>query len=115
MNLALTTALLAFVLTDSPDPKLYPDAPFAKIAGKNLWARPRACIEGTVTYVKREDDGDWHCTLEDGGRKVVCEIIPELPMDPPKVGQRIKVWGIPRWDGQHRWGEIHPVIGWSPK
>ena len=94
-----------------PDPKLYPPVPLTKIAVKDGWARPRARIEGTVTYIKKEDDGDYHFVVTDGKVNVVCEIVPENPLEHPKAGQQVIVWGIPRWDGEHRWGEIHPVMG----
>ena len=98
-----------------PDPKLYPPVPLAKIAAKDGWARPRCLIEGTVTYIKKEDDGDYHFVVTDGKANVVCEIVPELAVEHPKAGQHVTVWGIPRWDGEHRWGEVHPVIGWKEK
>jgi len=99
-----------------PSAKLYPPVPLARLARQNDWPRPRCLAIGKVILIKREDDGDYHFVIEDGGVKVVCEIVPELPLDPhPKVGQTVYVWGIPRWDGQHRWGEIHPVIGWKEK
>lgn len=100
-----------------PDPKLYPPVPVVKIAVKDKWARPRALIVGKVVYAKKENDGDYHYVVEDDQHnKVVCEIMPELPLNPrPKVGQIIYIWGIVRWDRQHNWGELHPVVGWKLK
>lgn len=96
-----------------PDPSLYPVVDIAKLAVKDGWTRPRACLVGVkVILVKHEDDGDWHFAVEKDGHRVVCEVIPELPMDHPKVGDVIDVWGIPRWDGEHKWQELHCVIGW---
>lgn len=100
-----------------PDPKLYPPVAVAKLAEKDGWVRPRALIHGKVTMVKKEDDGDEHFRVEgvdaDSGM-VVCEIIPEIPLKEgkPKVGDVIHVWGVARWDGEHKWGELHPVVGW---
>jgi hypothetical protein len=98
-----------------PSPRLYPPVPMEKIAEKDGWPRPRCLIEGTVVMRKVEDDGDSHFVVEADGHRVVCEIVPEFKVDAPKVGQTVQVWGIPRWDGQHKWGEIHPVIGWKAK
>lgn len=99
-----------------PNPNLYPPVPINKLCVEHGWARPRALIEGKVTMSKSENDGDSHFVVEDSdGNHIVCEVIPELPYVSPKVGMTVYVWGIPRWDGQHRWQEIHPVIGWKEK
>jgi hypothetical protein len=100
------------------DGKLYPEVPLAKIAEKDGWVRPRAEITGKVSYVSHEADGDWHFRVEDPKDSkvfVVCEIIPELPMDHPKVGQSVTVRGVVRWDGEHKWGELHPVTKWEKR
>jgi hypothetical protein len=60
-------------------------------------------------------DGDWHVTLAEGETKVVLEIIPQIPLPPPKKGQRIEACGITRWDKRHKWPELHPVIRWTAK
>jgi len=94
--------------------ELYPPVPFAKVAdGK--WLRPRASIIGVVKDVNKESDGDWHIALTDGGKLVVCEIIPELPMKQghPKKGDKIRIWGVCREDKWHGWFELHPVVGWE--
>lgn len=94
-----------------PDPKLYPFVPMAKLAVRDGWVRPRALTEGKVILARSEDDGDFHFAIEGDGVRMVHEIIPEIPLPHPKVGQRVKVWAIIRWDGEHRWVEGHPVIG----
>ena len=67
-------------------------------------------VSGTVTLVKREADGDLHMRLEDGGCFITAECIPELPCSlRPKLGQRVTVRGISRFDGEHKWFEVHPV------
>lgn len=70
---------------------------------------------GTVVYVRHQDDGDWHITLMDppAAVKVVCEIIPAIPVPVPRKGQRIRVWGIARTDKDHHFAEVHPVEGWE--
>ena len=44
----------------------------------------------------------------------MAEIIRELSLDPPHIGQHITAWGIVRHDGLHNWWELHPLIGWQP-
>lgn len=93
----------------------YPLVPLSKIAQKDVWVRPRATIIGNVVYVNsKEADGDIHIKVQDGDSFVVCEIIPEmkLPNGYPKVGMKVRISGIVRWDGQHGWGELHPVTSW---
>lgn len=68
---------------------------------------------GLVVYVRKMQDGDYHVTLAEGDVKVVLEIIPALPLPPPRKGMRIRAWGISRIDRHHSWAEIHPVEGWE--
>lgn len=94
-------------------PELYPEVAIADLA---KWVRPRATIRGTVTYVKHENDGDWHWRVEDGrGGFAVVEMIPELPLGAwmPEVGDKIFARGVVRWDGEHKWPELHPCTGWG--
>jgi hypothetical protein len=93
--------------------KGYPDVKLDQLAtGK--WLRPRARIIGEVVFKKREEDGDLHLSLKDGNHFVVCEFIPELmPEDLPSVNDRVEIWGVVRYDGWHKWWELHPVIGWK--
>jgi len=72
-----------------------------------------AAVFGDVTQVSNELDGDIHLRIEAGGAFIVAEIIPEFPLSPPHVGQRITAWGIVRHDGLHNWWELHPLIGWD--
>lgn len=66
-------------------------------------------VTGLVTYVRKMKDGDYHVTLEDGGVTAVSEIIPAIPLPPPRKNQRCTVRGISRVDRHHGWGEVHPV------
>lgn len=77
---------------------------------------PRAKVIGRVTALAHNlEDGDWHLNLTgDRGRTLVVEIVPEYPLPLPKVGERIAIWGIVRYDVGHRWWEIHPAFGWKP-
>jgi len=98
-----------------------PSRPPAEFSGSDIatiasgrYRATHATVEGDVTQVSRELDGDIHVRLEGRGAFVVLEIIPELPLEPPHVGQRITAWGIVRHDGLHNWWELHPLIGWVP-
>ncbi len=76
--------------------------------------KPRAAIVGKVVDEEKIDDGDWHLNIMDSQDHVlVAEIIPEYPLPLPVIGDTIKIWGITRYDLEHRWWEIHPVIGWQ--
>ena len=66
-------------------------------------------VSGKVTLVKHEPDGDLHMRIENGGCSVVAECIPELRCKAPRVGHKVTVKGISRFDGEHHWPEIHPV------
>jgi len=75
---------------------------------------------GLVVYRRRMKDLDWHVTLAKGDDLLVLEIIPAMPMEPPKKGQTIKAWGIARIDKGHKtkrypegWPELHPLEGWQ--
>ncbi len=73
-------------------------------------------VEGLVSYVRKQADGDIHITLDDGkGTLVVLEIIPTIIPRPltPKVGQRIRARGISRYDKGHKWHELHPLENWE--
>lgn len=66
-------------------------------------------VVGCVSLVKREEDGDRHIRITEGNNFIVAECIPALPCASPKVGDRIKVRGVSRHDGKHKWYEVHPV------
>lgn len=82
-----------------------------------MFQEPHACVIGQVAEVIQETDSDTHIWLTmDGTTKgrLACEITPQQKMDPPAVGQRVKIYGIFRYDLQHSWPEIHPVDRWEP-
>lgn len=91
----------------------YPLLSFQRLQD-SLYFEARAAVTGTVTDVQKSTDGDWHVNLKDAQNRVlVMEIIPELPLPVPKIGTKIKIWGITRYDIAHRWWELHPIIGWQ--
>lgn len=94
---------------------MYPTVSVGRLEN-SLFFEPRAAVIGTVTYTAKSIDGDWHINVQADGyqdKTLVTEIIPELPLPVPPVGARIKIWGVTRYDLEHRWWELHPVIGWE--
>jgi hypothetical protein len=71
----------------------------------------RAEVTGRVTLVKKEGDRDLHIRVSDGKHFIVAECMPQMPCTRPKVGDTVTVRGITRFDGEHKWWEIHPVTG----
>jgi hypothetical protein len=88
-----------------------PGRPYHKVALERLvtsqWTHVEVC--GPVVYRRKMKDGDWHITLDNGKGKVVVEIIPAIPLDPPRKGAIVRVWGISRMDRDHGWPEVHPA------
>lgn len=92
---------------------------------------PRAQITGKVIYKASQSDGDMHIILSDpsvpntistlgaltdnGFDFVVCEAIPEIPLPNgyPVLHSTVTIQGIARWDFEHGWPEIHPVLDWA--
>src|SRR2546422_838436 len=71
-----------------PRPRESHLSPLAGIAaGHDLGSH--ANVVGAVTQVTAELDGDVHLRIEGDGACVVVEIIPELPVPAPHVGERI--------------------------
>jgi hypothetical protein len=100
----------------------------AQIAAENPadWKHPLTHIEidGWVTYIKKEGDGDTHIRVCDSAplhpanqpmnaqHCIVAECIPELPCAAPRKGQHVLIDGIGRYDAEnpgHHWWECHPV------
>jgi exonuclease VII large subunit len=72
------------------------------------------CTTGVVTYIKHEDDNDWHYRVEDGPNFIVAEVTQETPLPSPfkpKKGDHVTVCGTRRYDDApgHAWWEVHPV------
>ena len=96
--------------------RTFPLVPLTKLA-EGHWVRPRATVQGIVVFSKVEGDGDLHVRLRDPDGSdafIVCERVPEFgPAGRPKPGDRIEVRGIVRFDGEHKWWEVHPVLFWK--
>lgn len=86
--------------------RTYHAVPLERIASTR-WTH--VCTVGPVVYVRKQPDGDWHITLDNGRAKVVVEIIPAIPLTAPRKGNRVHVCGITRRDEHHGWPEIHPA------
>ncbi len=76
-----------------------------------VFKMPHAVVEGVVSEVINEGDGDHHIwlTLDGSKFKLACEIAPQNSLPAPKVNDHVRVYGIFRYDFQHGWWEIHPV------
>jgi len=84
---------------------------------ETTWTHAVTC--GLVVYRRQMKDNDWHVTIARGDDLLVLEIIPAMPLEPPKKGQTIEAWGITRIDKGHKtkrypggWPELHPLEGW---
>lgn len=79
-------------------------------------SKTKVAVSGIVDKIYHEPDGDYHVIVRPVNNSsvfLVTEFIPEIKLDVPKVGDKIKIWGITRFDILHDWWELHPVIGWE--
>lgn len=101
------------------------------LQNRDRFISPRVTVTGKVLYKASQADGDTHIVLVDssvpntvttmteilaqGLDFVVCEEIPEVPLPNglPPLHSTITVNGIARWDVEHGWPEVHPVLSWS--
>jgi hypothetical protein len=68
----------------------------------NTTSHRKSCVVGTVVYKRHQEDDDWHVTLIDGKqKKLVAEIIPELPFVPPDKNDKVLICGIASKDEHH--------------
>jgi hypothetical protein len=76
--------------------------------------RTHVQVEGRVTLLRTEADGDLHIRLSDArGYFIVLEVIPEMSLPAPTLGSMIRAQGITRYDREHRWFELHPLESWA--
>jgi len=99
---------------------------FGQTAGRRYWPVsvdslatgkvPHTHVQtvGRVRLIRFEADSDVHIKLTGVRSFVVLEIIPGLRLPLPTVGQRIRAFGITRWDQEHSWAELHPCERWEP-
>jgi len=82
--------------------------------------RPHIAIEGYVrdVHIDREE-GTLHFTLAEipqgSGAFVICEIMSPSGMMLPRDGNRVRVYGVARYDSQpgREWYEVNPVLNIS--
>ncbi len=77
-------------------------------------------VTGRVTEVSEQADGDIHLRLEDSHGFVIAECIPSLPDVRRRcaallTGGTVTVRGISRYDFEHNWWEVHPVLEVIPR
>jgi anti-sigma factor RsiW len=79
---------------------------------------PHVVTEGYISEVRVDHhEGDLVFklveSLEQPSPFVICEIIPPFQLDPPEVGNKVRVYGVSRYDPKenHQWYEVHPVMG----
>ncbi len=109
--------ILAFFIKQGEkkeDDLLYYDTNLADFIA-NGSTKTKVSVEGIVDKIAHEPDGDYHVIVTNlVGLPLVTEFIPEIPLlTIPKVGNKVKIWGIVRFDEPHNWWELHPVIGWK--
>ena len=93
----------------------------AEMQNRDKIVGPRVEVTGFIDYKAKQDDGDYHIRLvadpasAGSSEFVICETIPELPMPNgmPVLHTTVTIRGIARWDTEHGWPEIHPVLSWN--
>jgi hypothetical protein len=71
-------------------------------------------VVGRVLRVRRRAAGGWRVRLVDtGGALAAAEILPATALSLPRVGVRIILYGSLRYDEQHRWYTVDPVLAWE--
>ena len=77
---------------------------------------PHVAIEGRILFKRWEDDGDLHLRIAGPHSFIVAECIPSCGNCKAleaaglfTLGKRVRLLGIPRYDREHRWYELHPI------
>jgi hypothetical protein len=92
---------------------------FAQVAISEMPANtePHVVTEGYISEVRTDgEDGDLVFklveNLEEPSAFVICEIIPPFDLSAPEVGNKVRVYGVSRFDPKenHQWYEVHPVM-----
>lgn len=104
---AICVALALFLAAGHAAHRRYWEVPASKVA---TTIHTHVCTRGILAQRVSEADGDIHLRLQDAGAFVIAEVIPEIPVALPPVGAWVEVCGIARYDRDHRWPELHPVL-----
>lgn len=99
--------LVFLLLTQQPTRTYWPVTVDQLAAGQVKHTHVK--VTGRVRLVRHEDDGDLHIKLTGVKNFIVAECIPALPCQEPSLGAQVTVFGISRFDGEHKWWEVHPV------
>lgn len=101
------------------------------LQNRDRFISPRVVVTGKVLYKASQADGDTHCIIVDPSVPntittlaeilandldfVVCEEIPEIPLPNglPPLHATVTIEGIARWDIEHGWPEVHPILSWT--
>lgn len=82
---------------------------------------PHVVTEGYISEIRFDhEDGDLLFklveNLQPSSPFVICEIIPPSNLNTPTVGNRVRVYGVSRYDAKedHQWYEVHPVVAIEP-
>lgn len=109
--MAIIIAAVWIVFGADEEARIYHAVPLEKLARGTSWTHVET--DGFVGLVRMEPDGDLHVKLCDTlprcERFVVAECIPQLPCVKPRKGDFVRVRGIYRKDGRHKWSEVHPI------
>jgi hypothetical protein len=109
--------LLLPLAARAEEERAFHPVPVDQLAAGTIHTHTHVETSGRVEYRRSEEDGDVHLRIcGPAGGCVVAECIPEIPSirDACKrfrKGSQVTVRGISRYDGKHRWWEIHPVLG----
>src|SRR3989442_777961 len=63
-------------------------------------SKTKVAVEGKVESITKEPDGDYHVIIANlVGLPLVVEFIPEITnLTLPNIGEKVKIWGIVRFD-----------------
>ncbi len=81
----------------------------AIVSGSNK--HTHVAVRAVVIRQYREADGDKHSWILDSATRdsMVVECIPKIPCPTLMTGATGVIYGITRFDAEHKWWEIHPV------
>lgn len=111
---ALLLALLLPLAAGAEEERAFRPVPVDQLATGTIHTHVET--SGRVDFRRSEEDGDVHLRICGSAGCVVAECIPEIsPVRDAckrfRKGSLVVVRGISRYDGKHRWWEIHPVLG----
>lgn len=100
-------------LTGETEVEAFHEVSISKIESNT---EPHIVVEGVVNEVRIDADGDLTFRLVEHVNQsspfVVCEVLNPRQIKPPSPGERVRVYGVSRYDNKHthQWYEVHPVM-----